>query len=114
MAITLVPGFDPVPDSEPLVLATYTRDSTTIELCRYPAGPYSVRTFEHDDLQSEETFDCDVVASLAYNRATDDVWADWYGELADMARHAEEDRLQDLACAINMLGVVTVAEECAS
>lgn len=112
--IRLVEGFDPVPDCEPTVLATYSREGSTVELCRYPAGPYSVRQFKHDDLVGEEVFEQSVVASLAYNKATEDVWADWVGDLTDMARIAHEQQLEDLAVAVDMLGIVTVAEECAS
>ena len=100
--ILLVDGFDPVPNVTPVVLATYTRNRDTVELLRYP-GCYSVRTLQDDQPTSEEVFTCSETASLAYNQATDNVWADWYGELEDMARDARDQRLENLACAIDML-----------
>lgn len=109
--ITLVGGFDPVPAADPVVLASYTRGQSTVELCRYPGAVYSVRTVDGDDPQAEETFTDPVVASLAYHEQCAHAWADWTGELEDMRRHAHEQRLEDLACAIDMLGIVAVAEE---
>ena len=111
--ITLVGGFSPVPDADPVVLASYSQSSATVELCRYPGAVYSVRTLDGDDPQSEETFTDPAVATLAYHEQCEHAWADWTGELEDMRRHAHEQQLEQLAVAIDMLGITAVAQELA-